>query len=252
VCNLDNDLGADGLNELEELSDNSLLKQAEAMTARCASLCWKRFVNTALERLNDSGESDRIRQAHAQFLLELVEQTLPYQFNYLPDTWKIRLAAEHANQRAALEWCKTGASRSRLDAALRLGRNLVLVPERAFDGRLCVVREAVTRTAALGSTLSRGKALLSAGGLAFTLGKYVEGHEHLRQSVAIARDHQDRQLLAPALSYYGMVLTGLGDYTAGLKASSEAVELARTLHNDWRLAFTLMMLGQQPSRPARH
>jgi hypothetical protein len=40
-----------------------------------------------------------------------------------------------------------------------------------------------------------------------------------------------------------MVLTGLGDYTAGLRASSEAVELARTLHNDWRLAFTLMMLG---------
>jgi predicted ATPase len=231
------------LPELEELSDNSLLKQAEAFDGEMRFDMLETIREYALERLNDSGEGERVREAHTRFFLELVEQTLPYQFNYLPDTWKIRLAVEHPNQRAALAWCKTGATDP--DWMLRLvwaATWFWFLGGHLTEGYAWCV-EAVTRTAAMGSTLSRGKALLSAGGLAFTLGKYVEGREHLRQSVAIARDHQDRQLLAPALSYYGMVLTGLGDYTAGLRASSEAVELARTLHNDWRLAFTLMMLG---------
>lgn len=243
VCNLDGHPDADVLTELEELSNNSLLKQAEAIDSEMRFQMLETIREYALERLNDSGEADRVRTAHTQYFLELVEQTLPYQFNYLPDTWKVRLTAEYANQRAALEWCKSGATDP--EWILRfvwaatwfwfLGGHLT-------EGYAWCL-EAVTRTAAVGLTLSRSKALLTAGGLGFTLGKYVEAREHLRQSVAIARDYQDRQLLAPALSYYGMVLTGLGDYTAGLKASSEAVELARTLHNDWRLAFTLMMLG---------
>ena len=195
VCNLDGDLGAEVLNELEELSDNSLVKQAEAVDGEMRFGMLETIREYALERLNDSGEGDRVRQAHAQFFLELVEQTLPFQFNHLPDTWKIRLATEHANQRGALEWCKTGAA----DPEWMLRFVWAATWFWFLGGHLtegyawCV--EAVTRTAAVGSTLSRGKALLGAGGLAFTLGKYVEGHEYLRQSVAIARDHQDRQLL---------------------------------------------------------
>ena len=243
VCNLDGDLGADVLDELEELSDNSLLKQAEAIDGEMRFDMLETIREYALERLNDSGEGDRVRAAHAQFFLELVEQTLPYQFNRFPETWMIRLATEHANQRAALEWCKTGAA----DPEWMLRFVWAAAWFWFLSGHLtegyawCL--EAVAHTAGMGPTLLRGKALLSAGGLAFMLGKYVEGREHVVQSIAIAREHQDRQLLTPALAYYGLVLTGLGEYTAALEASSEAVELARTLHHHWLLAFTLYIMG---------
>lgn len=197
----------------------------------------------AMARLVTSGEANALRRHHAQYYLELMEQTLPYQFNRFPVEWMIRLTTEYDNLRGALEWCKTGAADS--DWMLRFvwsGLWFWFLGGHLTEGYAWCV-EAVTRTAAMASTVSRGRALLSAGGLAFTLGKYVEGSEYLRQSVAIAREHGERQLLAPALSYYGMVLTGLGDYTTGSKAISEALELARTLHNDWRLVFTLMMLG---------
>ena len=242
VCTRDQIESAEALDLLLHLVDKSLIVMDEQSDETRYRML-ETLREYARERLSTAGEADALRQRHAQFYLDLIEETLPYQFNTFPEAWKIRLTTEYDNLRGALEWCKTGAADP--DWMLRfvwaatwfwfLGGHLT-------EGYAWCV-EAVTRTAALGSTLSRGRALLSAGGLAFTLGKYVEGAEHLRQSVAIARDHQDRQLLAPALSYYGMVLTGLGDYTAGLKASSEAVELARTLQNDWRLAFTLMMLG---------
>jgi predicted ATPase len=243
VCNLDGDLGAEVLNELEDLSDNSLLKQAETVDGEMRFDMLETIREYALERLSESGESDRVRQAHAQFFLELVEQTLPYQFNRFPEAWMMRLAAEHANQRAALEWCKTAAADP--DWMLRfvwaaawywfLGGHLT-------EGYAWCV-EAATRTHEPGLTSLRGKALAGAGGLAFMLGKYVEGREHLLPSVAIARERQDRQLLVPALLFYSMVLTGLGEYDAASEASTEALELARMLQNDWLLAAALLILG---------
>jgi tetratricopeptide (TPR) repeat protein len=231
------------LTELEELSDNSLLKQAEAIDDEMRFEMLETIREYALERLNDSGEGDRLRRAHAQFFLELVEQTLPYQFNRFPETWMIRLATEHANLRAALEWCKTGAADPEwmlrfVWAAARFWF-LSGYPTEGYAWHL----EAVARTAGMGPTLLRGKALLSAGSLAYILGKYSEGREHLVQSIAIAREHHDRPLLAPALATYGTVLVGLGDYAAAAEAIGEALELARILRNDWLQAFTLQMVG---------
>jgi predicted ATPase len=243
VCNLDGDLGADVLNELEDLSNNSLLKQAEALDGDLRFDMLETIREYALERLNESGESDRVRQAHAQYFLDLVEQTLPYQFNNYPEAWKIRLAIEHNNQRAALAWCKTGASEPDwLPRFVWAAAWFWFLSGHLTEGYAWCL-EAVARTARLGPTLLRGKALLSAGGLAFVLGKYLEGREQLVQSIAIARARQDRQFLTPALAYYGLVLTGLGEYTASLEASAEAVDLARALQHDWLLAFTLYIMG---------
>ena len=243
VCNLDGDLGAEVLNELEVLSDNSLLKQAEAIDGEMHFDMLETIREYALERLTDSGESDRVRRAHAQFFLDLVEQTLPYQFNYYPEEWMIRLATEHANQRAALEWCKTGAADP--DWMPRFVWAAVwfwFLSGHLTEGYAWCL-EAVAHTEMSGATLLRGKALLSAGGLAFILGKYVEAREHLVQSIAIAREQRDRQLLAFALAYYGAVLIGLGDYAVAAETCREALELAHTLRNDWLQAFTLRMLG---------
>jgi tetratricopeptide (TPR) repeat protein len=219
------------------------LKQAEAFDGEMRFDMLETIREYALERLNDSGEGDRVHEAHARFFLDLVEQTLPYQFNGFPETWRNRLAAEHDNQRAALTWCRTGASdpdwmlRFVWAAAWFWFLNGYLTEGYAW----CV--DILAQTAALGSTLLRGKALLGAGGLAFVLGKYAESRQQLVQSVAIAREHHDRLLLAPALAFYGSVLTGQGDYAAATDASREALDLARALQNNWLQAYTLRILG---------
>jgi hypothetical protein len=243
VCNLDGDLGAEILNGLEELSDNSLLKQTETFDGEMRFDMLETIREYALERLNDSGEGERMRQAHAQFFLDLVEQTLPYQFNRFPEEWMIRLATEHANQRAALEWCKTGVADPEWILRFVWAASWFWFLSGHFTEGYAWCVDAVAHTEALGPTLLRGKALLYAGGLAFVLGKYVEGREHLILSIAIVRAHQDRLILTAALAYYGLVLTSLGAYTAASEASSEAVELARALQHDWLLAFSLFTMG---------
>ena len=188
MCNLDGDLDADVLEGLEELGNNSLLKQTEALDGEMRFDMLETIREYALERLNDSGEGDRMRAAHAQFFLELVEQTLPYQFNRFPETWMMRLLAEYANQRAALEWCKTGAADPEwiLRFVWAAARFWFLSghPTEGYAWHL----EAVARTAGMGPTLLRGKALLSAGSLAFILGKYVEA----RAQTGAERCHRAR------------------------------------------------------------
>ena len=58
----------------------------------------------AWERLTAANEADELQQCHARYYLELVEETIPYQFNRFPESWMLRLIAENDNLRAAVRW----------------------------------------------------------------------------------------------------------------------------------------------------
>ena len=132
VCNLDGDLGADVLNELEELSDNSLLKPAEAIDGEMRFDMLETIREYALERLADSGEVDRVRGTHAWFSLSWSRNAA------LSIQSPSRSVDDPSGRRARQPARRAGVvqdrrDRSRLDTALRGGRNLALVPERTSD-----------------------------------------------------------------------------------------------------------------------
>ena len=61
----------------------------------------------ALERLEESGELDRIRRRHFDFFLALAEEARKDLERGLRATmWLARLELEHDNCRAALQWAR--------------------------------------------------------------------------------------------------------------------------------------------------
>ncbi len=243
VCNLDDDLGADVLDELEALVDNSLLRQSESIDGEMRFNLLETIREYALERLNAAGEVDPLRQRHAQFYLDLAEETIPYQFNRFPESWMIRLTAERDNLRAAIRWSYESATDREMILRLVYATSWFWFLSGHLSEGYAACQEALKRTEVMGRTLLRGKAFLGVGGLAFTLGKYAEARADLEQSISIAREFGDQQLLAHGLTYYGLALTGLGEYEASSAACTESFELAKVLQSDWNKAFKLRIMG---------
>lgn len=71
----------------------------------------------ALEQLVESGQADGVREAHARWVLALVEQAEPELYGPDQAAWLERLDAEQENLRAALDWLLAGRN---ADLALRL------------------------------------------------------------------------------------------------------------------------------------
>ncbi len=243
ICNPNDDLGADLLDTLEALVDNSLIRQSESTDGEVRFKMLETIHEFSWERLNLSDEIDLIRQRHAQFYLELVEAMLPYQFKRLPEGWIIRINAEFENLRTAINWSYENASDPEMILRLvNASAWFCFLSGQLSEGyRWC--KDALARTEAIGPTLLRGKAYVWAGGLGFTIGKYAEAGADLEQSIAIARQFGDQHLLAIGLTYDALVLTGLGEYKTSIGVCSESIDLAKRMQFDWMQILALRAMG---------
>ncbi|MDQ4042275.1 MAG: NB-ARC domain-containing protein, partial [Actinomycetota bacterium] len=80
-----------------------------------------------LERLEASGEAERVRERHAQQYLALAEQAEPELMEADQASWLKRLGIEHANLRAALSWTlgpEDAEPKERAELGLRLAATL--------------------------------------------------------------------------------------------------------------------------------
>ena len=124
----------------------------------------------ALERLEESGEAEAVRRAHAEYYLALAERAEPELTGPEQACWLDRLEAEHANLRAALGWAQTQGPASAIGVRLvgALWRFWYL---RGYLGEGRAAAEAAL--AAGGGTLAeRAKAFYAAGGFAQEQGDY--------------------------------------------------------------------------------
>lgn len=97
------DGGGDILDALTTLVDQSLLRQREA-TGEPRFQMLVTIREYAEERLDASGEGDAIRRRHAQAYLALAERTKPELTGPRQRELLDRLARDHDNLRAAMEW----------------------------------------------------------------------------------------------------------------------------------------------------
>ena len=243
ICNPNGELGADLLNTLEALADNNLLKTIESVDNSMRFTMLKTIHEHAWDCLNDSNEIDAMHRRHAQFYLDLIEATLPYQFKHFPEAWIIRLTTEHDNLGAALRWSCTAAGDPELGLRLVVASGWFWFISGHLSEGYAWCKEALARTESQGLTLLRGKALAWAGGLGFTIGKYGEAHADLEQGIAIARKFGDQKLLGMSLTYNALVLTGLGEYAISVAACSECLELAKEVQFDWMKILALRAMG---------
>ncbi|MGH2418483.1 MAG: ATP-binding protein [Candidatus Limnocylindria bacterium] len=275
------------LDTLTSLVDKSLIR------VRDSGRFWmlETIREYALEQLEASGESDRLRRRHAEFFLALAEEAEPH---ILKDDllWLNRLEADHDNLRAAFE--RLGAE-GHSDRYLRLAaamwrfwylksyfieglRTLTTGAQRddgASADRATVLRGASVMAQSLGDeaagirfaeqALELDRALGNDWGIAYStmmIGNCLsEAHDETRDLVS-ARERMaeaaetferigDRHYGLIATHNQGWILGGLGDREGERRIHEQSLRIAREIGNAAIEADALAQLGMGASDAGR-
>jgi non-specific serine/threonine protein kinase len=197
----------------------------------------------ASERLRESGEAATLRERHWEWFVALAEQAEPELSRSEQAVWLHRLAREHDNLRAAMEWCMESAPAGALRLAGALWR-YCLMRGHLREGRGWL--EAAIARAAPAEILTPqwAQALHGVGALAWLQGDQAAARSRLDESVAAWRQLGDRRGVASALAWLGLEPMGRGDYDAARALLEESLESFRELGDARGIARSLNNLGE--------
>jgi predicted ATPase/class 3 adenylate cyclase len=102
VCDPRGDLAVDALEGVSSLLDKSLLRQEEGQGAEPRFVMLETIREFALEKFEESDDSESIKHAHAEYFLAMAEQAEPKLWGQEDAAWLDLLEREHDNMRAAL------------------------------------------------------------------------------------------------------------------------------------------------------
>jgi len=198
----------------------------------------------ALERLAESGESAAARTRHLTFYLALAEKARPELVGPEAGAWLAHLDLERENLLSAHAWCADapGGAELGLKLASSMRRYWMIGGHLGLGHRVTI--EALGRPAARERSLMRCKALFDAGQLGGWMGRYAEAQGYLEESLAIAREIGDKQMVARVLQPLGLASHGQGNPAKAREHFEEALALARELGNKRELAAALNALAQ--------
>jgi predicted ATPase/class 3 adenylate cyclase len=198
----------------------------------------------AVERLDESGEAGEVRTRHLAFFLALVEKARPQLVGPGQRLWLAKLDPERENILAAHSWC------DRAEGGADLGVSLVyaIKPYCFNRGQLDLGHrltvEALARKGAQSRSTGRCKVLCDAGQYCSFMGRYREAQKHLEESLAIARELGNRDMIARVLQPLSMALLGQGLLTEARTHLEEALALAMQLGDKRELAGAINALAQ--------
>jgi predicted ATPase/DNA-binding CsgD family transcriptional regulator len=241
VCASDGVQDYEVLDLLAQLASKSLVGVEERGGAARYSML-ETIRQYAREKLADSGEADRVQDAHLDFFLKFAEAIEPELHRADQLLWLKRLEAEHDNFRRALRWADRAES---AEANLRLAGALGEFwrnHSHLTEGRGWLER-ALARAKPGSPTRARAKALFAAGHLAFFQGDYAPGRVWLQESMVLSRELGDKAALASSSKMWGMVVLFQGDPAAACAAEADSAAISRELHDTWGIATSLFCLG---------
>ena len=193
----------------------------------------------ALERLDESGETEEIRRRHAAFFLDLAEEAEPELRGPRQAEWLGRLEVDHDNFRVALSW---SLEQGEGELSLRLSGALGEFWHRRGhldEGR----RWLEAALASEGDTPARIKALIYAGWLAWEQLDYESSETLSEEALALARRLGDSAATANALYTLGAPVLYRLDLDRAAALFEEAAVLQRHMGDATGLARTLQALG---------
>lgn len=236
---------ADVLSLLGRLVDKSLLVVAAGPWG--AGLATRyRFLETirsfGQDLLAASGETQWMREQHADYYVHLVETAEPKLLSTEQSYWYSLLQAESANIRAAVEWStETGSAES----SLRIIGGLLWFwwshgsPREGVDLTL----KALARPVPSSLQQARVRATNTAAFLLWVLGDLQQAKQHVDEALSLQRDLDEPVNLAWSLQMLGLILAQEGHYERANKAMGEGVQIARRLGDLRTGCFSLAFLG---------
>jgi predicted ATPase/tRNA A-37 threonylcarbamoyl transferase component Bud32 len=195
----------------------------------------------AAERLAASGEEQETRKAHAAYYLVLAEEGAQALRTGDSGAWLARLAREHDNLRAALEWATT-ANR---EWGLRIAFGIFPFWERSehlSEGRRRI-DSLVANPEASGDDLLRARGLFAGAVLACTQKDNREASQRALESLELYRRLDDRGGIAVTCNCLGLIYTELRDLERAAANLEEALALWRAAGDEASYARSLSNLA---------
>jgi predicted ATPase/class 3 adenylate cyclase/Tfp pilus assembly protein PilF len=246
ICDAEGDLPVDAFESVSSLLDKSLIRQEEGPSGDPRFVMLETIHEYAREKLEQSGEAEEIRRAHAQYFLTLAEEAYPEFKGANQVEWIERLEVEHDNMRAALSWA---SERKEVELALRMGGALWgfwsvrgyhsegrrwLEGALAMDGRV--------------SPEMRAMALAGAGWLASLQGDYDRAKQACEEGLALL-EHEAREASEAKLSLLallGWVAWEREEHGQAKQLFDESLALSREMSHTWWIAVSLSNLALVP------
>lgn len=223
------------VNTVASLLDHSLLQQ-RSLDGEMPRLSMLETVRVyGWECLDELGELEESRRAHALWSLQLVEEIAPpLRGGGRQSVWLEQLTVEQENLRASLDFL---IERKEADLALRLSAGLwwFWVTRGSFSEGRAFLEAALALPSSSGRTITRARALSAAGELAFRQGSYIRARVLEEEGVAIYRGADDRRGLAEALLNLGLVYIYQHDIAVARPFIEQSIALSRELGDAWML-----------------
>jgi predicted ATPase/class 3 adenylate cyclase len=227
VCDAD-------LDTLQSLVDKSLIRFAGGRFWMLETI--REF---ALERLEETGGAEDLRQRHSAYFLELGELAKPELHG--SSIWHDRLEAEHDNVRAVLG---DALEHGRADVALRLsGAIWIFWVTRGYWSEARRWLESALAAGTESDPHLRIDPLWGAGRLALWQGDVERCRAAADELLAIAAETDSSRARALGVKLAGFVAAERGDWDQAAQLYTEAARLARELGDSWLLSTTVNNLG---------
>jgi len=237
------------LDILSRLVDRSLVRvERQAGDARYRML--ETLSEYALEKLDETGETDRLRQRHCNFFVDLATQTEPKLKGAEQFDWLDRLELEHDNLRAAWEWAISNDN----ELALKLASALLdywLMRGNPSEGRLWLA-QLLPRTDPWGQTAERAQVLGVAGRLAYAQRDFTMAQRLLEESLADARISAEKKGIAFALWWLGRTAIRRRDDHTAQTFTEECLKIYQDLQDRWGIAMAIYQLADLAAVQGRY
>jgi predicted ATPase/transcriptional regulator with XRE-family HTH domain len=248
TCDPDGDPDLDLIEGLATLVEQSLVLQQMEPDGQVRFRMLETIREFALERLEQSGEAERVRALHAAACLAMAETAGAGLRTANRYAWQIRLEREHDNMRAALAWSLSSQPGSDIvrstGTAIHITAALgwfwsnrgYLQESRRWAERVLDVVEGSPASAAMATVL------FHAGDAAANQGDPAAA-ELLHRCVSVARTAGAPSILALSLNSLGRMTLDRGDQEQAIVLHTNAVQHARESADQWVLALVLADYG---------
>lgn len=232
----------DILDGLEALLDKSLLRKDSRLESGPRFLMLRTIQEYARERLDESAEADRVRQAHAEIFMHLAETAEPLLSGPDQALWLERLEQEHNNLRLALLWSHRS---KRYHLAMQIAAALAwfwYIHGYYSEGRQKLQLVLSQPVEDLEPGL-RSRALYGLGSLTFAQGDYTAARRNFEEGLQIAYEAGDLYGQMICLSGLGDVTTYNGEFEAATDFYQQSLDLAERLEHPLGKVRALIGLG---------
>ena len=239
ICDPEGELEA--LEGVESLLEKSLLRQEEGVEREPRFVMLETVHEYAREKLQESGEEQEIKRAHAQYFLALAEEGESEVRGPEAAMWLERLEAEHDNLRAALSWA---LAQEKVELELRLAGALWQfwwMRGHYSEGRRWL--ENVLAVDGRGSPSARAMALAGIGEIASHQGDLDQAQEACEEGLKLLAHEASEAKIYLLLSLGKVALLRGEDYERATQVNEEALALSREMRHRMGLATSLLHLG---------